>query len=75
MAAIQRALISVSDKSGVVDFAKELNGLGVEISGLGRILHLIEATDGELDPWTVTNQFDSLEDIIAKLRACSNRIS
>ena len=28
---IKRALVSVSDKTGLVDFAKELNKFGVEI--------------------------------------------
>ncbi|MBI5675971.1 MAG: bifunctional phosphoribosylaminoimidazolecarboxamide formyltransferase/IMP cyclohydrolase [Nitrospirae bacterium] len=35
MAAIKRALISVSDKKGIVEFAKELSGLGVEILSTG----------------------------------------
>ena len=32
---MKRALISVSDKSGVVDFAKELSSLGYEILSTG----------------------------------------
>ncbi|MGR9115589.1 MAG: bifunctional phosphoribosylaminoimidazolecarboxamide formyltransferase/IMP cyclohydrolase [Gammaproteobacteria bacterium] len=32
---IARALISVSDKSGIVEFCRELNGLGVEILSTG----------------------------------------
>ena len=32
---VRRALISVSDKTGVVDFAKTLAGLGVEILSTG----------------------------------------
>src|SRR4030095_12036467 len=32
---IRRALISVSDKTGIVDFARELKGLGVEIISTG----------------------------------------
>ncbi len=32
---IKRAIISVSDKSGIVDFAKELSNLGVEILSTG----------------------------------------
>ena len=32
---IQRALISVSDKTGIVDFAKGLAALGVEILSTG----------------------------------------
>ncbi|UCH81258.1 MAG: bifunctional phosphoribosylaminoimidazolecarboxamide formyltransferase/IMP cyclohydrolase [Nitrospiraceae bacterium] len=35
MSKVHRALISVSDKSGIVDFAKELNGIGVEILSTG----------------------------------------
>ncbi len=35
MGRIQRALISVSDKTGLVDFAKELQALGVEIVSTG----------------------------------------
>ena len=35
MVRIKRALISVSDKSGVVDFAKELSSMGVEIISTG----------------------------------------
>lgn len=33
-----RALISVSDKTGIVDFAKELANLGIEIISTGRNL-------------------------------------
>ena len=32
---VRRALISVSDKTGVVDFARELSGMGVEIISTG----------------------------------------
>jgi len=35
MIKIKRALISVSDKTGILDFAKELNKLGVEILSTG----------------------------------------
>jgi phosphoribosylaminoimidazolecarboxamide formyltransferase/IMP cyclohydrolase len=35
MAKIQRALISVSDKTGLVDFAKELHARGIEIVSTG----------------------------------------
>ena len=35
MASIKRALISVSDKSGVIDLAKGLAGLGAEILSTG----------------------------------------
>ncbi len=38
---IQRALISVSDKTGIVDFAKELAGFGVEILSTGGTAKLL----------------------------------
>ncbi|MGD8853562.1 MAG: bifunctional phosphoribosylaminoimidazolecarboxamide formyltransferase/IMP cyclohydrolase [Gammaproteobacteria bacterium] len=41
MAAIQRALISVSNKSGVVEFARRLSGAGVEILSTGGTAKLL----------------------------------
>jgi phosphoribosylaminoimidazolecarboxamide formyltransferase/IMP cyclohydrolase len=41
MAAIKRALISVSDKAGIVDFAREINGFGVEILSTGGTAKLL----------------------------------
>ena len=38
---IQRALISVSDKSGIVEFAQSLNGLGIEILSTGGTARLL----------------------------------
>ena len=35
MAKIQRALLSVTDKTGIVDFARRLSGLGVELISTG----------------------------------------
>ena len=35
MAKIRRAIISVSDKTGIVDFAKALSSMGVEIISTG----------------------------------------
>lgn len=35
MAVIKRALISVSDKTGIIEFARELHGFGVEILSTG----------------------------------------
>jgi len=35
MAKIQRAIISVSNKKGVVEFARELHAMGVEILSTG----------------------------------------
>jgi len=41
MAKIKRALISVSDKTGVLDFARELAGFGVEILSTGGTAKLL----------------------------------
>jgi len=41
MSAIQRVLISVSDKSGIVDFANALNDMGVEILSTGGTARLL----------------------------------
>ncbi|GAB7027099.1 bifunctional phosphoribosylaminoimidazolecarboxamide formyltransferase/IMP cyclohydrolase [Geotalea toluenoxydans] len=41
MAKISRALISVSDKTGIVDFSKELAGYGVEILSTGGTAKLL----------------------------------
>lgn len=40
--AVRRALISVSDKSGVADFAKRLNAAGVELLSTGGTRRLLE---------------------------------
>jgi phosphoribosylaminoimidazolecarboxamide formyltransferase/IMP cyclohydrolase len=42
MKSIRRALISVSDKTGVVDFARALHGAGVEILSTGGTARLLE---------------------------------
>jgi phosphoribosylaminoimidazolecarboxamide formyltransferase/IMP cyclohydrolase len=41
MLKVKRALISVSDKTGILDFAKELNKLGVEILSTGGTAKLL----------------------------------
>ena len=40
---IQRALISVSDKTGIVDFAKALDSFGVEIISTGGTAHTLRS--------------------------------
>src|SRR5271166_4346110 len=42
MAIIKRALISVTDKGGVVDFARDLHALGVEIVSTGGTARAIQ---------------------------------
>ena len=41
MAVIKRALISVSDKTGIVDLARELNSFGVELLSTGGTASMI----------------------------------
>ena len=38
----KRALISVTDKSGVVEFAKELNSLGYEVISTGNTFKILK---------------------------------
>jgi phosphoribosylaminoimidazolecarboxamide formyltransferase/IMP cyclohydrolase len=45
MTAIKRALISVSDKTGIVDFSRELRQLGVEILSTGGTAKLLADND------------------------------
>ena len=45
MTAIKRALISVSDKTGIVDFARELASRGVEILSTGGTAKLLSEND------------------------------
>jgi phosphoribosylaminoimidazolecarboxamide formyltransferase/IMP cyclohydrolase len=55
MAKIQRALISVSDKTGLVEFARELHALGVEIistGGTARALQQAEIPVVEISDFT-----------------------
>jgi phosphoribosylaminoimidazolecarboxamide formyltransferase/IMP cyclohydrolase len=43
-ATIRRALISVFDKDGIVDFARELHGLGIELLSTGGTATLLESS-------------------------------
>src|SRR5438270_1016201 len=42
MARIHRALLSVTDKTGIVDFARELSSLGVEIISTGGTFRVLK---------------------------------
>ncbi|HID01552.1 MAG TPA: bifunctional phosphoribosylaminoimidazolecarboxamide formyltransferase/IMP cyclohydrolase, partial [Piscirickettsiaceae bacterium] len=42
MKPIRRALISVSDKTGIVDFARQLSHLGVEILSTGGTYRILQ---------------------------------
>ena len=43
MARIERALLSVTDKTGIAEFAKSLSALGVEILSTGGTYRVLKA--------------------------------
>jgi phosphoribosylaminoimidazolecarboxamide formyltransferase/IMP cyclohydrolase len=53
MAAIKRALISLSDKSGIIPFAKKLNNGGVAILSTGGTARLLR--DNGIDATEVSD--------------------
>jgi phosphoribosylaminoimidazolecarboxamide formyltransferase / IMP cyclohydrolase len=58
---VRRALISVSDKTGVADFAKSLTGLGVEILSTGGTASALREASIEV---TDVSQFTGQEEIL-----------
>ena len=56
MSKIQRALISVSDKAGVVDLARELVKFGVEIISTGGTAALLKKEGIPSEPITEASQ-------------------
>ncbi|HJX33271.1 MAG TPA: bifunctional phosphoribosylaminoimidazolecarboxamide formyltransferase/IMP cyclohydrolase, partial [Solirubrobacterales bacterium] len=58
---VRRALISVSDKTGVADFAKELAGLGVEILSTGGTASALREAGLEV---TDVSEFTGQEEIL-----------
>ena len=59
---IKRALISVSDKTGVVEFAKGLHKLGVEIVSTGGTLKTIAAAGIPVIPVSEVTGFPEMMD-------------
>ena len=59
---IKRALISVSDKTGVVEFAKGLHELGVEIVSTGGTLKTIAAAGIPVIPVSEVTGFPEMMD-------------
>ena len=59
---IKRALISVSDKTGVVEFAKGLHELGVEIISTGGTLKTIAAAGIPVIPVSEVTGFPEMMD-------------
>ena len=62
MAKIKRAIISVSDKSGIVDFAKDLVRLGVEIISTGGTFKLLKENDVPVSEVSDVTKFPEMLD-------------
>ncbi len=62
MAPIQRALISVSDKTGVVEFSRELHSMGVEILSTGGTAELLKKNDVPVVPISEYTGFPEMMD-------------
>jgi phosphoribosylaminoimidazolecarboxamide formyltransferase/IMP cyclohydrolase len=62
MPRIQRALLSVSDKRGLLDFAKELNSLGVQIISTGGTAKTIAAEGVPISSVSEITQFPEMLD-------------
>ncbi len=59
---VKRALISVSDKRNIVEFASQLRELGVEIISTGGTARLLEEKDIEVTPVSAETGFPELFD-------------
>src|SRR4051812_43367128 len=57
---IQRALISVSDKTGVVELARELAGLGVEVLSTGGTARALEDAGVAVTPVEAVTGFPEM---------------
>ena len=62
MSEIKRALISVSDKTGIVSFTKELSGLGVEIISTGGTAKLLSENGMPVIPIDTVTGFPEMMD-------------
>ena len=62
MIKIKRAIISLTDKTGVVDFAAELSALGVEIISTGGTARVIEEAGVEVTPISEVTGFPEMLD-------------
>ena len=62
MVKIKRAIISVTDKAGIADFAKELSQMGVEILSTGGTAKLIKDAGVEVVPISTYTGFPEMLD-------------
>src|SRR5258706_14228780 len=59
---VKRALISVSDKTGIVEFAKELSSLGIEIISTGRTANALSNAGIPVIPIDEVTKFPEMLD-------------
>ena len=52
---IKRAILSVSDKTGIIEFASELRNLGIEILSTGGTYKMLKSNDLEVKYQTIPN--------------------
>jgi AICAR transformylase/IMP cyclohydrolase PurH (only IMP cyclohydrolase domain in Aful) len=57
MATIQRALLSVTDKTGVIDFARGLSRLGVDLISTGGTASLLRQPAFRCGTWPKSPSF------------------
>ncbi len=62
MARIERALLSVTDKTGIVEFAKRLNEMGVELISTGGTARLLRESDIPVGDVAEITQFPEMLD-------------
>ena len=62
MAKIQRALLSVTDKTGIVDFARQLRELGVELISTGGTAKLLRDSGIEVKDVSEVTGFPEMLD-------------
>src|SRR5579859_6153926 len=62
MAKIQRALLSVTDKTGIADFARQLRGLGVELISTGGTAKLLRDSGVEVKDVSEVTGFPEMLD-------------
>ncbi len=71
MAKLERALISVSDKTGIVEFARELQRLGVEIISTGGTSKLLKENGVRVVEISEHTGFPEIMDGRVKIRRCT----
>jgi len=72
MTVVKRALVSVSDKSGIVDFCKGLSELGIEILSTGGTAKLL--ADNNIDVTQVSDYTNFPEMMDGRVKTLHDKI-